>query len=627
MKKEILARKIIDLMGGSKNISHYWHCITRLRFNLVDDGKANLEEIKKLEGVLGAQFNGGQSQVILGAKVAEVYECVNELLEEQTVASASKKKQKPLDAIFDVFSGIFTPILPAIVGSGLIKGIMALFTAFGWMSAESSTYAVLNIFSDAAFYFLPFLIAMTAAKKFKVQQSLALTLAAILLYPTIVNGAAEGAEALKFFGLAVPLNSYTSSVIPIILGVLLLSYVYKLMNKIIPKSVTIVFTPLLSILITAPILLIFIAPLGNVLGGYLNLLFTKMFEVAGPLAGLLMGGLMPLIVITGMHYAFFPGTFASFEKFGYDIMLFPMNMAANIAQVGAVLGVLVRSKRAETRSLAVSAIVPAIFGITEPAIYGVTLRLKKPFYASMVGGAVGGCICGLFAVKCTAFSIPGITSVPTYIIPGTNNFIFFLIAYGMSCLTAFIVTLVLGFDEETALESPKKEMNIEESPAPAMPISGARSEAFEITSPITGRVVDLKDVADPTFAEEIIGKGVAVVPENGIVYAPFNGVVSMVTPTNHAIGVTSNDGVELLIHVGVDTVSMKGEPFELLVSQGQEITRGQELLKFDIKKIEAEHFDIIAPIVVTNSTNYLDIIHTSDETVIGGESKLLMCIN
>ncbi|GAB1305872.1 beta-glucoside-specific PTS transporter subunit IIABC [Bacillus altitudinis] len=630
MENKELAGKIVKLIGGTENISQSWHCITRLRFNLNDESQVKVDELKTLDGVLGAQFQSGQFQVIIGAKVAEVYEEIDHLAGHSSNDSAPVKntsKMNPIEVVFDVISGIFTPILPAIVGSGLIKGIMALFVSLGWLTETSSTYQVLQIFSNAVFYFLPFLIAYSAAKKFKTRESLALALAGILLYPTMVEGAAKGADPLNFLGLSIPLNNYTSSVLPIILGVLLLSFVDKWITKAIPKSLSIVFTPVLSLMITAPLTLAFIAPIGNVSGQYLEIFFTSLFNFAGPIAGLLMGGLMPLIVLTGMHYAFFPSTLASFEKVGYDIMLLPMNFIANMAQAGAVLGVIIRTKRVETRSLALSTLLPSFFGITEPAIYGVTLRLKKPFYASLIGGAVGGCFYGLFSVKTTAFSIPGITSLPTYIMKGTNNFQLALIGIALSFIVSLLITILLGFQEsvtafnEQAAEKPNHTESTENQQM------SKQTNPYEVQAPMSGKVIPLSEVNDSVFSSEMMGKGVAILPDKGVVQAPFSGKVVTVTPTKHAIGLVSDDGIELLIHVGIDTVSLNGQFFDVLVKEGDEMKTGDHLLSFDIEGIQSNHLDVVTPIIVTNSTQYLDVIHTGDAHVTAGQNKLLMLIH
>lgn len=624
MDKKELAKQIVENLGGPANINQSWHCITRLRFNVKSKGKVDLDALKNLSGVMGAQFQSGQYQVIIGSQVAEVFEEVSLLVGEEGDKSEnqpSRDKVSLLDRIFDTVSGIFTPIIPAIVGGGLLKGIMALLISLKLISDTSSSYEILSFISDAPFHFLPFLIAFSAAKKFRTDASLSVTLAGVLMYPKIIEYANGGEIAnLKFLGVNVPMNSYASSVLPIILGVWLLSYIYKWATQLVPKSLKIIFVPLLSLVITAPLLLMFIAPLGNYIGIYLQQIFTTLFDVAGPLAGLLLGGLMPLIVITGMHYAFFPSTFASFDKFGYDLVLLPMNLVANFAQSGAVLGVLLKTKDKKMKQLAVSTLLPAIFGITEPAIYGVTIKLKKPFYASLVGGALGGALYGIFAVKTFAFSHPGITALPSYIEKGSNNFIYALSGIGVSFVVACILSLVFTKD----IEETNEEIVVDTKDSVAVV---EKDQPINVLSPLTGKVLPLESTPDQTFADGLLGRGVTFELTDGVVKAPFDGKVSMVTPTNHAIGLTSDEGVEMLIHIGIDTVQLNGKGFELFVKDGDSVKTGDILLTAELETILSNGMSILSPVVITNSSEYLDVIHTSKQIVTAAKDNLLMVIN
>ncbi|MBS5950307.1 MAG: beta-glucoside-specific PTS transporter subunit IIABC [Clostridium sp.] len=605
MNKKDLAKRVISEMGGKENISQSWHCITRLRFNLVDAEKVNIENIKAIEGVMGAQFQNGQFQVIIGNKVSEVFEAVSkELGQDHEINPIGEKKRKNIiDLIFDTISGIFTPILPAIVGAGLLKGVMALLTALKLISESNSEYAVLSMIADAPFYFLPFLVAFSAAKKFKTNEFLAVTIAGVIMYPTIINYAASGEVAsLSFLGLSIPMINYSATVIPIILGVWLLSYVYKVIDKFVPNLFKIIVTPLLVLLITSTLVLIFIAPLGSYVGVYVERFFSGLFNIAGPFAGMLLGGLMPLIVITGMHYAFFPAAFASLSSLGYDIVLLPMNLVSNLAQAGATFAVAIKSKDKKMKSLAASTGISAVFGITEPAIYGVTLKLKKPFYAALIGGAVGGGIFGTFVVKAFSFSLPGITALPSYIQEGTNNFMFALIGITLSFVISFLVTMMFKFENE------EKENSL------ILKESNNDIDSIEISSPMEGKVVSLSEVPDSTFADGLVGKGLAIIPSSGIVKSPFKGRVTTIIPTKHAIGLTSNEGIELLIHIGIDTVKLKGDGFTLKVYKGQEVNIGDELIEFDINLIKEQGLDLISPIVVTNIDEFPNVIINSSET-------------
>lgn len=619
MTNKELAESIIEKMGGKNNITQSWHCITRLRFNVRDKNAVNLTEIKELEGVIGAQYQGGQFQIIIGNEVVNVFNEVSKILGLNPEAGAEQgAKGNPIERVFDVISGVFTPILPAIIGSGLLKGFMAILIATSLLSDQSATYLILNGISDAAFKFLPFLVAFSAAKKFQTSASVAVALAGVLMYPwqeLINNPEITNLSFLGFMNVPVG-NSYASSVLPIILGVWLLSFVERLAKKVVPNSLTIVFVPLICLIITAPLLLTFIAPLGTMIGTYLERFFTMLFDVAGPFAGALLGGLMPLIVITGMHYAFFPGSFASFEKFGYDIMLLPMSLVSNMAQAGATLGVFFKTKDSKMKQVAFSAFVPAMFGITEPAIYGVTMKLKKPFYASLIGGAVGGAVFGAFTVKALSFTVPGVLALPTYLDEASNNFIFALVGVFASFAVSFIMTWILKFEETEVKETPASEV-VARSGGPT-----------HIVAPITGEVKQLADCPDATFAGELVGKGVGIIPSEGKVVAPFDGVVTLTTETNHAIGITSTDGVELLIHIGIDTVDLKGEGFSREVNEGDSIKLGDTLLQFDLERIQAAGLSVYSPVVVTNTADFLDLVSAvTTGKVSSGKDDLIIGIN
>ena len=607
MDQKKIALDILNHLGGKENIVDVWHCITRLRLQVKDKAKVNVQAIKKLDGVIDAQFSGEQFQIVIGNQVIKVYDAFVEAIGGVVKASPQNKgKQKPLEGLMDAISGIFTPILPAIIGAGLIKGIMAALTAFNWLDVTGNEYFVLNMISDAAFYFLPFLVANSAAKKFKVNEYLSLALAGVLLYPAFIELVGE-VTSISFLGLPLQVLNYSSSVIPIILSVWLMSYVYKGVDRFIPSVVKIIFTPLLVLLIMAPVSLIAIAPLGNTVGVLIERFFAILFETVGPLAGVLMGGLLSVIVITGMQHTFTPSTLSNLGSVGYDTVLLPMSLVSNLGQCGATLAVAIKSKNAKTKSVAYSAAISAVFGITEPAIYGVTLRYKKPFYAALAGGAVGGGIFGLFTVKAFAFGIPGITAIPSYIEQGTSNFMWAIIGVAASFVVAFVGTMLLSWDE--AEEADEEEVSA----------VGGRTAGVTITSPLNGRVFPLSEVEDDIFAKELVGKGVAVIPESNQVIAPFDGIVTMMTPTNHAIGLTSNEGVELLVHVGLDTVSLEGRGFIVHVKKGQHIKAGDILLTFDKATILKEGISMMTPIVVTNADQDNQTRVTQKETVMVGD--------
>ncbi|WP_273826693.1 beta-glucoside-specific PTS transporter subunit IIABC [Providencia rettgeri] len=630
MESKQVAEQIIALIGGQKNISQHWHCITRLRFNLHNNELVNVDELRNISWVLGVNFQGNQLQVILGSHVTHVFTELHKLVEPSTSTeslddqqgSNIEPKQNFINTFFDFLSGIFTPILPAIIGTGLLKGLLALFDMSGFIQAGSSEYRILYTISDSAFYFLPILLAFSVAKKFKTNEYIAVTLAFILVYPMFQNE-----PALSFFGINIPNITYNFTVIPIILGVWLLSYINRWVEKIIPASVKIIFVPLLVLIITSLITLSLLAPLGYYVGEYLQQTFSYLFDVAGPIAGLIMGGCLSLLVITGMHYAFFPATFSNFKTLGYDFVLLPISLSSNLAQAGATLAVAIKTKNTKLKSIAYSSSLSAVFGITEPAIYGVTMRLKKPFYAALVGGAIGGGIIGTFAVKAFAFSIPGITALPTYVEAGTNNFLYICLAIAASFSTAFIITLFLKWDE-TGLSAPNNQQNAPQSTIAVEPKNIQKQHnnqniELSLIAPITGETLALEHVPDTVFANRIIGDGIAIIPSDNKVYAPADGIVSMVTPSKHAIGITTNDGLDVLIHVGIDTVSLNGEGFTLHVNEKDLVKCGDLLIEFDIENINKHSLSTITPVLITNFDEFSALHLTEQQHVISHETALL----
>ena len=651
MNHRELSKEIIRLTGGQENITQAWHCITRLRFNVREEKKVQLEQIRALDGVLGAQFQNDQFQVVIGNKVAAVYEELEDQLKQAgaTEREAEPPRSRGLNAVLDTISGIFTPILPAIVGTGMLKGILALLVTLGAIQETSGEYQILASIANAAFYFLPFLLAVSSARKFKVNEYIALTLAGTLLYPTILNAYLENhLEPIRFLSLPVSIVNYTQSVIPIILGVWLLSYVHRWVDRFIPGPVKVIFTSMIVLVITVPILLIAIGPLGNYIGIYLEIGTSWLFAHSGPLTGIVLGGLMPVIVMTGMHYAFFPGTLQNLSKLGYDVLLLPLNLVANMSQAGAVMAVFLKTKNKSMKSIALSSGISAFLGITEPAIYGVTLKLKKPFYASIIGGAAGGGFITAVGLKCFGFAVPGLLSLPLYIGPngGMANFWYALIGVGISFVVSFTVTLLLKWDEPitqqpagasssaiaptTASESAKRsgttnQSNQEPAPPPVT-VHSIEEKKGEIFSPLTGELVSLKELPDPTFAEEMTGKGIAIFPKEGRVTAPFDGTVTMIAKSKHAIMLTSSSGIDILIHVGLNTVSLKGKFFEEKVVIGQRVNKGDLLLEFDIESIQAAGIDLTTPVIVANTPDYLDVVPVLVKGVVPMNELLLLTV-
>lgn len=609
MNYKELASQILQKVGGASNVAHVTHCATRLRFNLKDVTKASQSEVSKIKGVISVVNNGGQFQVVIGQDVANVYRELNELDNfTQTSNKVETTEKTPiLSKIMDTIAGIFTPILPALAGAGMLKAILVLATTFNWLATDSSTYYYLDFISDAVFYFLPFLLAFTSAQKFKCNPFLAAVVAGIFLHP---NLAAAG-DNTTFFGLTVPHVSYSSSVIPIILTVWAMSYVEYFADKISPKFIKFFTKPLITLLIIAPIALIVVGPLGTYVGDIVASFVGMLDSKASWLVPLLLGAFSPLLVMMGMHYSLFPIAMSNLGTLGYDTVLAPGMLAANIAQGGAALAVAVKTKDHELKQLASSSGVTAVLGITEPAMYGVNLKLKRPFIAVMMGGAVGGLYAGIFGVKGYGFASPGLAALPVYMGPnGVSDLLHALIACALAFVVSFVAAYLLGFEDVVEIEEVMEEVEV--------PTEKLQNRV-KIYAPVQGEVIPLNKVNDQVFSQEVMGKGIAIIPTENKVVSPVNGRVSVVFPTGHAIGIVSEDGVELLIHIGLDTVNLNGQHFNPCVKVGAEVKVGDVLVEFDSAAIKEAGFDIVTPVIVTNTKDYFDVVGIEHQYITSGE--------
>lgn len=608
MKFKEIAIQVLEHIGGEENVSHVTHCVTRLRFNLKDDSKVSIEKLKKVKGVMGCVDKGGQFQVIIGNDVSDVYKELISLGNFNSSNGEVKGEKKGiLTTVFDTIAGVFTPLIPAIAGCGMLKGFLGLFAALGWISKETQAYYILNFISDAAFYFLPILLAYTSAIKFKTSPYLAMVLGGVLLHPSL-SALVSAGEPVKFFGLPVTLVKYGSSVIPIILIVWLMSYVEKLVNKIVPKALKLIFVPLLIIVITAPIGLIVIGPLGDFFGGALADVIMAIDSKATWALPLIMGGLSPLMVMTGMHYSIFPPVFTQLATFGYQTIL-PGMLVSNVCQGAAALAVSFKTKNSDLKQLSSSTGITALLGITEPAMYGVNLKLKKPLYAVLAGGAMGGLYAGITAVKGFTPSGTGLVGIAAYIGPEISNVINILIACVIGFVATFVITWIIGFEDEVEETT---ELNETKEIKPL-------NNKISIKSPIKGEAIPLSKVDDITFADEIMGKGIAIIPTSNEVVSPINGTVSMVFNTKHAIGLKSDDGVEILIHIGLDTVKLEGEHFNVFVKNGDRVNVGDKLAEFDKDAIKDKGYDIVTPIIITNTMDYLEVMASDVDSVSQGD--------
>lgn len=594
MNDKQLAEEILRFSGGESNIKGVTHCVTRLRLSVNDTNVIKVNDIQILPGVLGVNIVGNQLQVILGGKVYAIYDAFLPLVNASSSNGEGKggNKESLISRFLDTLSGIFTPIIPAIIGAGLLKGIMIFLMFYNIVSTESDIYKFLNIFSDSAFYFIPLLLAFSTATRFKCNPYVAVAIAGILVHPSLITMMNES-SSLKFIGIPITNASYASSVLPIILGVWLMSYVERWLTNVIPKILKTILVPLLTVLIVAPIILAVLGPIGTIVGNSIGQGFIDFYLNFGILAGAVLGAVYPFLVILGMHVGFTPVMVQSLSKFGVDYMM-ALFVAANSAQAGATFAVYTKTKNKGFKALAGTAALNAFIGITEPALFGVTTKLKRPLIAVSIGGALGGAIAGAFHVQASGMGTGPIAGIPLFLGP---TFIYFVISSLVSLLVAFILTLVIGFDdipEENTTTNTKKSENHKRAVIET-------EEKQKIFNPLSGSVIPLDQVNDKVFSQKMMGDGIAIRPNIGKAVAPFDGVVEMVFDTKHAIGLKSNNGCELLIHVGLDTVELKGEFFISHVTNGQEVKAGDLLLEFDIEQIQKTGYDTTTPVIITNS--------------------------
>ena len=615
MNYENLAKSILEKIGGKENVSNLTHCATRLRFNLKDNKKAKTSEIKNINGVMGVVDKGGQYQVIIGNDVNHVYKEVVKIANLDTMSSNTSEEvdnRKPVAKVIDTITGIFTPILPAITAAGMMKAVLALLTAFKLVTTDSQSYQIVNFMADAAFYFLPILLANSAAKKFKCNQYLAMMLGGMLLHPTfvtMVNTAKEAGTSISVFGLPISLASYSSSVLPIILGVWFMSYVEPIADKVSPKAIKFFTKPLITAVVTGIVLLVVIGPLGYIISDKVGLAIKTLETYASWLVPTLIGGLTPLLVMTGTHYGLIPIGINNRMTMGYDTIIYPGMLASNVSQGGAALAVALKTKNSEIKQLASSAGITAVCGITEPALYGVNLRFKTPLYSSMIGGAVGGLFLGLFRVCNYSGGSPGFLTLPSYIGGDSMmNFVYACIGAVISVAVSFVACLVLYKDKEEV--TVKEDENVQKS----------LGNEIIIASPMKGEIMPLNEVNDETFASEMMGKGVAIKPVDGKVVSPINGIVQTIFKTKHAIGLKSEDGTEILIHIGMDTVQLEGKHFKAYVKDGDKVKIGDTLIEFDTEAIEKEGYELTTPVIVTNTNDYLEVLARGVKKVNTGDA-------
>ena len=595
---KITANELVKELGGNENIVNVTHCATRLRFILNDEGIVDSDKVKRIPGVITTVQASGQYQVVIGNHVKDAFDFVMELVDvDGKQPMKNEKKVGVFSRIIDVISGIFAPFLYTLAACGILQGILGILVALNAIDTSAGTYQILNFVSWTAFTFLPVLIAITAAKKFGMNTYAAVVIACALVCPDYINMVNAG-DPVYFLGIRVQLLSYTSSVIPIILAIWIASYVQKFFDKYLPIVVRNLFSPMFTIAIMVPLTLLAFGPIGNSIGGAIGGAYNFLYGLSPIIAGIIVGGLWEMLVIFGVHWGITPVTVGNYASLGYDTFT-GLQASAVFAQAGAALGVFLKTKDKEMKGVSASAAVTGLFGITEPAIYGVNLRLKKPMICGCIAGAVGGAIAGAFHAVSWGYNMPGIATIPAYFKAGhMGEFFGFLISIAVSFVLGVILTCVVGFEEDIQ-EQVEEEVKVETQNEPMnAECSNSMSGDFELACPVQGRVIPLTEVADEMFATGAMGDGVGIAPFDGQVYAPCDGIAEVVFPTGHAIGISEN-GVDVLIHIGINTVELEGNGFKAHVQQGDKIKKGDLLVSFDKDFIKQQGYDPTVIFIVT----------------------------
>lgn len=640
MDYESVSKQILEKVGGSENITSAEHCMTRLRLILADESKADDEAVKAIKGVKSVIKQGGQYQVVIGNEVGSLFPVFKKAagITGDAAAAPAKAEGPLIQRIFGFVAGIMTPLLPGMLGTGMVKVLLTLLTAVGVMDSTQTTYQILYSMADSFFYFLPILLGWSIAKKTNHSVPLFMVMGAALVYPSFVTMMAAGTEGITygtFLGMncvylfkfiPVICTTYTSSMLPMALMAPIMCAVEDWADRVSPDLVKSFLKPMLFCLICTPILVCVLGPIGGVIGNGLAAVFSAMYSAVPWLTVGVLSALMPFIVMTGMHYALMPLFMSNLATLGYDVVILVTMFCSNIAQGGASLGVAFKTKDIETKSEGLACGVSAtVAGITEPAMYGINLRFMKPMIAAVIAAGISGLWCGLTGVKgYTMGGSPSFMSLITFI--GGDASQSFGVLHGVvfgaiGGIISLVISLILSFmmynDKDAGVGvEPKVEVAEEAQPSKKL------VEQVDLVSPMTGEVVPLADVPDEVFASGALGEGVAILPSDGNVYAPCDGVITTMMDSRHAVGMVADNGVEILIHVGLDTVSMDGKPFEYKVKQDQVVKKGDLLIVADLDQIKAAGFKSYTPVIITNSDDYVSIKATSEKTIKTGEKLL-----
>lgn len=617
MEYSKVAKEILNLLGGEENIISATHCATRLRVVVKNEKKVDKNKIEKLDDVKGMFTSGGQFQIIIGqGKVNKVYKAFIEgtNISEASLSdtkNAAMKNMNLFERFARMLSNIFVPIIPAIVASGLLMGLLGMFNTFHWVDSKSGIYILLDMFSNAAFVFLPVLIAFSAAKQFKTNPFLAATLGAIMIHPNLQNAWTLGdgiKQTINVYGLHVGMVGYQGTVLPILIAVWVMGYIERGVRKVVPEVLDILVTPFVTLMVSAFFSMIVIGPAGRFLGDGISFGLQHLYNSAGFLAGILFGGLYSLIVITGVHHSFHAieaGLLAN-KAIGVNFLL-PIWSMANVAQGGAALAVYFKTRDKKIKAIAAPASLSCLLGITEPAIFGVNLRFVKPFISAAIGGAIGG---GYVVFTKVGMTAVGVTGIPGTAIVRQGNILNYLIGLVLAFGSAFVIATVLGIKEKNKEDNTESDIKIDET----------ASKVEMLAAPVSGKVISLKEVPDQTFSEELLGKGAAIDPEDGVIVSPVDGTIVHLFETKHAVAIKTESGMEILVHIGIDTVKMNGEGFEGFVKDGDVVKKGQKLVEFDLNLVKEKASSPITMLIVTNSEDMKFVSTEKSEEVKNGEN-------
>lgn len=591
-----LAKEIVSLIGGEDNIVNLTHCVTRLRFKLKDETKTDENSLSKLKGIISIVKGNGQFQVVVGNAVEDIF---NAIQRQYSIGEAEVKEEKKSGTLFtralNMMSAILNPIVIALAGAGMIKALLVILTTtLGILDTSGGTYKILAAAGNSVFYFLPLFLAYSSAKAFKCNPYIALAIVATLMEPNFTKLMSKPGDITSFLGIPVVLIGYSGSLVPAIVSILIYSKLEKILKKFIPKNIELFALSFVALLIMVPLTVIVIGPIGVYLADQVGNLVNFLSVKNGLLTGAVIGAGWTFLVMLGVQWGVVPIMINNISTYGYDVIR-PMIAAATFASAGAAFGVFLKAKNKENKAYALSATIPALLGgITEPIVYGISLKYRKPFIAQVIGGAIAGGFMGMMHTKAIVYVFPALTTLPAFL---GETFIYYVIGITLAFVITAVITYFLGIDEKDNIEIHEKNSSKSEN----------KTKDIIIKSCIEGEAIELSKVKDEAFASESIGKGVGIIPKKGILYAPADGEISTVFVTGHAVGMVTDKEAEILMHIGINTVEMNGEGFIKKVKDGQKVKAGDILIEFDMEKIKKAGYDTTTMMVISNSEDYSDI--------------------